>query len=187
MAEIGIKPFEGNKKKHALSGILALLFCAAAVGFDQFTKHLAVIYLKGNSGIELIEGVFELYYLENRGAAFGMFQNMQVFFVIGAVAIVFVVGYFYEKMPHTPKYYPLRICAVFLCAGAVGNMIDRVRQNYVVDFFYLSLIDFPVFNVADCYVVGSCILFILVILFYYRDENDFSWIQQERKRQSHGK
>ena len=65
---------------------------------------------------------------------------------------------------------PLRICSILLIAGAVGNLIDRVRLNYVIDFFYFKLIDFPIFNVADIYVsVGTAVLIIL-ILFYYKEE-----------------
>ena len=59
-------------------------------------------------------------------------------------------------------------------------MIDRIRLNYVVDFFYFSLIDFPIFNVADCYVVIACIAFALLILFYYRDENDFNFLSRKK-------
>ena len=73
-------------------------------------------------------------------------------------------------MPHTSRYYLLRICAVMICAGAIGNMIDRLRLNYVVDFFYFELINFPIFNIADCYVVVACILFAFAILFYYKED-----------------
>ena len=160
--------------------LIALLGIAAAVFTDQITKHLAVLYLKGNPARVIIDGVFELQYLENRGAAFGMMQNMQFVFVAGAVAICIVIFYLYIRMPDTVRYLPLRICAVLLCAGALGNMIDRIRLNYVIDFFYFSLIDFPIFNVADCYVVISCIVFALLILFYYRDDNDFKFLSRKK-------
>lgn len=160
--------------------LIALLGIAAAVFIDQITKHLAVLYLKGNPARVIIDGVFELQYLENRGAAFGMMQNMQFVFVAGAVAISIVIFYLYIRMPDTVRYLPLRICAVLLCAGALGNMIDRIRLNYVIDFFYFSLIDFPIFNVADCYVVISCIVFALLILFYYRDDNDFKFLSRKK-------
>ena len=160
--------------------LIALLGIAAAVFIDQITKHLAVLYLKGNPARVIIDGVFELQYLENRGAAFGMMQNMQFVFVAGAVAIFIVIFYLYIRMPDTVRYLPLRICAVLLCAGALGNMIDRIRLNYVIDFFYFSLIDFPIFNVADCYVVISCIVFALLILFYYRDDNDFKFLSRKK-------
>ena len=133
--------------------IIALLGIAVTVFIDQITKYLAVLYLKGKPAKVIIDGVFELQYLENRGAAFGMMQNMQYVFVAGAVVICIIILYLYIRMPYTFRYLPLRICAVLLCAGAIGNMIDRIRLNYVIDFFYFSLIDFPIFNVADCYVV----------------------------------
>lgn len=156
--------------------LLAVLLCTAAIALDQFTKHAAVMYLKGQPDIPIIPGVFELEYLENQGAAFGIFQNRQWFFVITAFILTLAVLYTYRKMPAGRKFIPLKICAVLLCAGAVGNMIDRIRLNFVVDFFYFSLIDFPVFNVADCYVVTACILFAVLILFFYKDEHDFDWL-----------
>lgn len=143
---------------------------------DQLTKWLAVVTLKDKEPFIIIDGVFQLCYLENRGAAFGMLQNRQVIFVAGAVVIFLIVAFLYAKMPQNRRYLPLRICAVFLCAGAIGNMIDRLRLNYVVDFFYFNLIDFPIFNVADCYVVAACIFFVLLILFYYKEDDDFAWL-----------
>ena len=137
---------------------------------------MAITTLKDQPAYVLIDGVFELRYLENRGAAFGMMQNMQYVFVIGAVIICAVIAVLYSRMPLQRRYIPLRVCAVLLCAGAVGNVIDRIRLNYVVDFLYFRLIDFPIFNVADCYVVVACILFVLLILFYYREDDDFSFV-----------
>ena len=149
---------------------------AVLLGFDQFTKYLAVTFLKDDGPFIIIDGVFQLRYLENRGAAFGMMQGRQYLFVAGAAVIVLLIAYFYQKMPMTKKYIPLRICAVLLCSGAIGNMIDRLKLNYVVDFFYFDLIDFPIFNVADCYVVVACIAFVFLILFYYKEDDDFAWI-----------
>lgn len=160
--------------------IYAVAGFAAALILDQLTKHLADMYLKGQPAKVVIDGVFELRYLENRGAAFGMMQNMQYFFVAGAALVCAVVIFLYFRMPDTSRYIPLRVCAVLLCAGAVGNMIDRIRLNYVIDFFYFRLIDFPIFNVADCYVVIACIVFALLILFYYKREDDFLFLSRKR-------
>ena len=154
--------------------LTAALCCAAAVLLDQVTKHLAVAHLKLQREIVLIRGVFELRYLENRGAAFGLFQNRQMFFVCAAVVIFLLIGFFYGRIPGGLKFLPMRICAVLICAGAVGNLIDRIRYQYVVDFFYFSLIDFPIFNVADCYAVIACILFAYLILFFYKEE-ELEW------------
>ena len=154
--------------------LTAALCCAAAVLLDQVTKHLAVVHLKLQREIVLIRGVFELRYLENRGAAFGLFQNRQMFFVCAAVVIFLLIGFFYGSIPGGLKFLPMRICAVLICAGAVGNLIDRIRYQYVVDFFYFSLIDFPIFNVADCYAVIACVLFAYLILFFYKEE-ELEW------------
>ena len=154
--------------------LTAALCCAAAVLLDQVTKHLAVAHLKLQMEIVLIPGVFELRYLENRGAAFGLFQNRQMFFVCAAVVIFLLIGFFYGRIPGGRRYLPMRICGVLICAGAVGNLIDRIRYQYVVDFFYFRLIDFPIFNVADCYAVIACILFAYLILFFYKEE-ELEW------------
>lgn len=161
--------------------IFALIVFVAALLFDQFTKYMAVLKLKDQTPFVLIDGVFELRYLENRGAAFGMMQDMRFVLAAGALFVCAVIVYLYLRMPESRRYIPLRICAVLLCAGAVGNMIDRIRLGYVIDFFYFRLIDFPIFNVADCYVVAACIVFALLVLFYYREEDDFSFLSREKK------
>lgn len=164
------------------SYLLALFFCLLAIAFDQYTKWLAVQHLKDQEPFIIIRGVFQLYYLENQGAAFGIFQGLQKFFMIGAIVISLLVAWAYSRLPHTKRYYPLRICAVLIVSGAIGNMIDRIRQNYVVDFFYFNLIDFPVFNVADCYVVIACFLFAALILFYYKDHDlEIFALKKEKK------
>lgn len=143
----------------------------AAIGLDQWTKLLVYQRLKGNPAIVLWDGVFELLYTENRGAAFGMLQGKQWFFLIVAIVVLAAAFYTVCRMPATRKYVPLHLIAMFLSAGAVGNMIDRFTRGFVVDFLYFKLIDFPVFNVADCYVTVSMFVFILLFLFVYKEED----------------
>lgn len=159
-----------KNSKQIKSYLLAVVGCAFLIILDQVTKWLAIVRLKDQPPFVIWNGVFKLEYLENRGAAFGLMQNQQVLFSIGAILIVCVVAFVYGNMPHNSRFYLLRICSVLICAGAVGNLIDRIRLNYVVDFFYFELINFPIFNVADCYVVVACILFAYSILFYYKEE-----------------
>lgn len=141
------------------------------VVLDQWTKVLAVKGLKGQDAFVIWDGVFELRYLENRGAAFGMMQGQQTFFLIIGVVVFAAVVYLFMHMSKEPIFWPIRLIAVCILAGAWGNMIDRVRLSYVVDFFYFKLIDFPIFNVADIYVsVGTAVLAVLII-FYYKDED----------------
>ncbi len=157
------------KKNRTFFYIKTLLAIILAVALDQYTKYLAVIYLKNKPSIPLIQGVFELEYLENRGAAFGLFENQQWFFLLFGLLLILVVLYFYTKMPADKRYFPLKICSVFIISGALGNMIDRFHLSYVVDFFYFSLIDFPIFNVADIYVTVSVFALMILVLFYYKD------------------
>ena len=155
--------------------ITALISIAVLVFIDQFTKSLVVAHLKDQPAYVLIKNVFQLEYLENRGAAFGVLQNQRVFFYISVIVITAAVIWFYSKVPMEKKYLPLRICAVLIIGGAFGNCIDRIRLNYVVDFLYFKLIDFPIFNVADIYVTAAAFLLIFLCLFYYKEE-DFEQI-----------
>ena len=146
-------------------GILAL------IGLDQCTKKLAVAGLMGKEPYIIWDGVFELRYLENRGAAFGMLQGKQGFFFVIAIVVLAASFFFFLRLPYSKKYLPLGMCVTGIVAGAVGNMIDRISQRYVVDFLYFSLIDFPIFNVADCYVTIGAVCLALLIMFYYKDED----------------
>ena len=160
----------------------AALLTLLLIGFDQWTKSLAVRFLKGRDAYVLWDGVFELRYLENRGAAFGMLQGQQMFFLLTGLLVFAAALYFFRHVSEDRMFLPLRIIAVFILAGAWGNMIDRLRLSYVVDFFYFSLIDFPIFNVADIYVsVGTAVLAVL-ILFVYRDE-DLNRLLNKGKRE----
>ena len=150
--------------------IIGILTVILGVALDQYTKYLAVNHLQNNP-ISIIEGVFELRYLENRGAAFGMLQNKQTFFLIITIITLCFIGYLYFRLPKTKHFLWLRICLISITAGAIGNMIDRVRVKYVVDFLYFELIDFPIFNVADIFAsVATCGLIVL-LLFYYKEED----------------
>ena len=151
--------------------ITALISIAVLVFIDQFTNSLVVAHLKDQPAYVLIKNVFQLEYLENRGAAFGVLQNQRVFFYISVIVITAAVIWFYSKVPMEKKYLPLRICAVLIIGGAFGNCIDRIRLNYVVDFLYFKLIDFPIFNVADIYVTVAAFLLIILILVYYKEED----------------
>lgn len=151
--------------------ITALVSIVVLVCIDQFTKYLVVGHLKGQPAYVLIKNVFQLEYLENRGAAFGVLQNQRIFFYISVVVITAAVIWFYRKVPMEKKYLPLRISAVLILGGAFGNCIDRIRLNYVVDFLYFKLIDFPIFNVADIYVTVAAFLLVILILVYYKEED----------------
>lgn len=161
-----------NKKLYYAGGAFLVILLVA---LDQITKHLAVLHLKNQENFILIKGIMELEYLENHGAAFGILQNQQTLFLILFFVFLVAVGYAYVRMPKKKRYAALHLIALFIIAGGIGNQIDRILYGYVIDFFYFSLIDFPIFNVADIYVTVSIFLLILFILFYYKDE-DFELI-----------
>lgn len=168
-----------NKKKNVLFMVVLLVSTAILVAFDQWIKHLAVIKLKGQNPFNLISGVLELQYLENHGAAFGMLQNQQWFFWILTGAFILVAIWYFLRVPKTAYYMPMIICVTFLFAGAIGNFIDRIAYRYVVDFIYFSLINFPIFNVADIYVSCSVCVLVLLVLFRYKD-NDFAFLTEKK-------
>ena len=148
---------------------------------DQLTKHLAVVRLKNQAAYNLINGILDFNYLENRGAAFGVLQNQKYFFVFVALIFIGVIVFVLIKVPTQKKYYSLNILLVMIAAGAVGNMIDRVRYDYVVDFIYLVCIQFPIFNVADIYVTTATVILVFQILFVYKT-NDFNFLSFNPKK-----
>lgn len=164
-----------NQKKSMLASFV--IGFIILVGLDQWTKGLAKTYLRGRKPFVILDNVFEFFYSENRGAAFGMMQEKQMFFFIIAILVLGAVAYLMFRMPDDKKYRPLAVCLMMVSAGAAGNMIDRVSQGYVVDFLYFKLINFPIFNVADCYVTIAAACLVLLILFYYKDEDMacFAW------------
>lgn len=147
----------------------ALFIILAAL--DLFTKSLAVNALGDGRRIPLIPGVLEFYYIQNRGAAFGMFQSGTFILSLISLAALIVLILIYLKVPDGKKYLPLRLVLIFIAAGAAGNLYDRITLKYVRDFIYFSLIDFPVFNVADIYVTCSVFVLAFLIFFYYKEED----------------
>lgn len=154
--------------------LTALLWAAgwyALILLDLQTKAAAVRALQGKPPIILVNGVLELLYVQNTGAAFSLLENAQWLFILIAVAAVLLISVFLIRLPKTKRYQPLHILLTFISAGAVGNLIDRIQLGYVRDFIYFSIIDFPVFNVADIYVTVSTALLVILVLFYYREED----------------
>ena len=160
-----------NKKRKTVFCILDILLVVILTAADRITKSMAVSMLKGSDPVQLIPGVLEFQYLENRGAAFGMLQNQKYFFVI--VSIVFLAGIFFalNKIPVIKKYRLLRFCLCMISAGAIGNLYDRVMFDYVIDFIYFVYINFPVFNVADCYLTVSTAILLILFIFVYREDD----------------
>ena len=178
-----------SMRNMGISGIIALIL----IFLDQITKWLAVDKLSKGEPFVLIKGVFELQYLENQSAAFGIdlitiFQNIfkleyfennpaaflrakMIFFIVITILVTILLCFIYRKIPNTPRGRWINITMILFVSGAIGNLIDRIVNNYVVDFFYFKLINFPIFNVADIYVTVAAFLFIFLCLFIYKEED----------------
>ncbi len=153
------------------------------LGLDQLTKYLAIINLKNHPAVVLWDGVLELNYLENRGSAFGMLQNQKFFILFIGVVFLAVILFFLFKLPEEKKFCTVHILLSAIVAGGVGNMIDRLRFDYVVDFISFVLIHFPIFNVADCYIVVATIVLFLLFLFVFKEKDlEFLSFKQNRYR-----
>ncbi len=143
-----------------------MIIIVGVVALDQVTKRLAVAFLADGGSFEIIPGVFQLTYVENRGAAFGMFADHRwIFMVISTLAIVGMLIYLWKFAP--PSRWAC-VAISMIIGGGIGNMIDRVYLTYVIDF--LDFCAFPklwvwVFNVADaCVCVGGGILVVWCVV-----------------------
>lgn len=145
-----------------------LLPAAVLAGLDQWFKYLAVALLKDNPATVLIEGVLELLYVENTGAAFSMLADQRWFFiVVTTVVLLFLLGLIFSGRYRSHALLNVSFCLVL--AGGVGNLIDRIAHGYVVDYIYFKWIDFPVFNFADCCLVIGAIVMLIFFFFVYED------------------
>lgn len=130
------------------------------VALDQLVKYWAFTTLSVIGTIPILDSVFHLTYVENHGAAFSILQNQRwLFLIITPIIMAVIVFVLYKKLIYSKTG---RIGLYFILAGALGNLIDRIWHGFVVDLFDFRLIHFPVFNVADIYVVCGVALF-----FYY--------------------
>lgn len=153
---------------------------AILVILDQITKFWARTVLI-NKDIIVADGIFRFHYLENTGAAFGIFKDKVFIFVLLTLIVLAFIGFYYGRLPQGKRYLPLHVLFIMLFSGAMGNLIDRIFHGYVVDFMYFELIDFPVFNLADCYVTFSALFLIVLFLFFYKEEEQ-QWLRIGKKK-----
>lgn len=172
---------DNNKKKSIGITFLGIIIMVVLILLDQWTKIIAVEKLK-DGPISLISGVFEFHYVSNYGAAWGILSGQRTFFIIITFIVMAIVAYVYVRTPKTKRYWGLTACEILLVSGAIGNFVDRIKLGYVRDFLYFSLIDFPIFNVADCYVVIAAICLCILVLFVYKDD-EFDFLSLKKKTQ----
>ncbi len=161
-----------ERQKHSpLYYCAAAVWIAALVILDQKVKQLAAAQLKGTEGAEFIPGILRLRYIENRGMAFGLMQDARVFFIVITVAILIGLVLLLHMIPEKRRFIPLTAGIAFMIAGAAGNFIDRVKDGFVVDYLDLVFMDFPVFNLADCFLTWTAVVLALLALFFYSNED----------------
>lgn len=155
--------------------LFTFILSAILIIIDQITKDLAVNFLKDRPSAVLWPDVFELRYCENPGIAFSLLENQRwIFIPMTCVVMTLLIVMLLRSDLRQYKWFSLS-CSLIL-AGGVGNLIDRVVYGYVVDFLYFRLIDFPIFNFADCCVVAGAISLFTFLLFKCKDE-DFGSIR----------
>lgn len=160
-----------KKISHNIPYLLLFLILVSA---DRISKLAATKILKDSVDFILIKDVLRLQYLENRGAAWGIFQGHTWLFSLITIIVIVVIISLMIKTPPEKRYLPLRIILTILSSGAIGNFIDRILFGYVVDFIYFEIINFPIFNIADIYVCLSVFLLVYFLIFYYKEE-ELTW------------
>ncbi|MCR1898978.1 signal peptidase II [Irregularibacter muris] len=145
-----------------MSFFLVIIFI---VVLDQVAKYLAVLHIKPIPTYPLIRDVFHLTYVENRGAAFSIFQDKQPFLITVTMLFTLFLIYYLIKTPKNKNTLWFKISLTLIIGGAIGNLIDRIRLNYVIDFFDFRYINFAIFNTADSFVVVGTILLAGILLF----------------------
>ena len=148
--------------------IFMALLTAGVVAADQLTKCWVVENIALFGRVEAIDGLFHLTYVQNTGAAFSSFQGQQWLFALIFVIFTGMILWEYRKKSMPFSRFE-RWCIAAIYGGGLGNMIDRVRMGYVVDMIQTTFIDFPVFNVADCFITCGCILLLAHLVLVNKD------------------
>lgn len=150
-----------------------VIFVAVIVGLDQLTKYLVVAGIPLGGHVPFLPGILELTYVRNDGAAFSSFAGMQWLFALIFLVFTGAVLYEYFKKPMGFTKFE-RWCIAAVYGGGLGNMIDRLRLGYVVDMLNTQFMDFPVFNVADCFITCGCIALLISLALcnksFWKDE-----------------
>ena len=152
-----------------MSIIGAIIFVLSLVGIDQIIKYFIIEYLKPIGVFELIEGFIRLRYVENTGAVFGSFSSHTAVLTVVSIILLIVTVYFLVSQKNKSKLVSFTL--LLMIAGGIGNIIDRIRLHFVVDYIEPLFIDFAVFNFADCLItVGAFVLMIYLVIDIVKDE-----------------
>jgi signal peptidase II len=151
-----------------MSIILSVLFCLLLIGIDQVTKLLVIEYLEPIEYVNIIDNILRFRYVENTGAVFGSFATHTLLLTIFSIVLLGVTIYYLVSNRNKSKF--VNACLLLMIAGGVGNIIGRIRLNYVVDFIEPLFVNFAVFNFADCLItVGAFALIIYLVADLVKD------------------
>lgn len=151
-----------------MSVILPVIICAVLVGADQLFKYLVVEYIKPIEYLDIIDGVIRFRYVENTGAVFGSFATHTLILTIFSIILLVVTIVLFVVNKNKSKF--VNVCLLLMISGGIGNIIDRLRLKYVVDFIEPVFVDFAVFNFADCLItVGAFMLIGYLIVDIIKD------------------
>lgn len=142
--------------------VISLLFLS-----DQISKFFTVKYLQVYESISIIRGFLDFTHVRNTGGPWSVFDSFPYIFVIMTI-LVFALGIFYLRK-NPPKHSLEKISICLIAGGALGNFADRIFRGYVVDMIDVNLFNYPVFNIADCFIVIGAILLCIYILFFDKD------------------
>lgn len=148
-----------HTKKHISCTIMIILI----VAFDQITKYFASLKLADGSVAKFIPGVVHFKYAENTGMAFSMLSGARWVFI--ALTVVVCVGVFYYLFSNRCKSLWLYWSLGVILSGGIGNLIDRIRFGYVVDFIEPTFVNFAIFNIADCAVTCGAVVLVGYLLY----------------------
>ncbi|MGN0490601.1 signal peptidase II [Ruminococcus sp.] len=142
---------------------ISLIVGAVLVIIDQIIKYFVSAYLQPVGSVSVIDNLFSLTYVENKGVAFGMFSDMRwVFVALTSVLLAIIIFYMFKKRPKGKFFY---ICAALIIGGGIGNLIDRIFYGYVIDYLSLSFFP-PVCNFADYCITAGTIMLVIYLLFF---------------------
>lgn len=178
--------------KRVFKYIKFILCSLVLVIIDQYTKFAVVDKIGKTETHVVIKKLLSFQYVENTGVAFGILSGKSVFIIIFAIIISLIICYLIHQIESAilnnkenstinyksfkKKFTFIQIILVFVISGSIGNLIDRIRYGYVVDFLKFEFIDFPVFNVADCYVTISAVVLLVTLIFFIK-ENELELVK----------
>ncbi|MCL1924473.1 MAG: signal peptidase II [Defluviitaleaceae bacterium] len=142
------------------------------IAIDLATKRIAANFLYPNGSFILIDGFFRFRYLENPGAAFGIFANSRIFLLALRAIIISYLVYYYSKLPNEKPHIYVKWAIIFILAGALGNFIDSLLFGYVIDFLEFTFVNFAIFNVADIFIVLGTIFWAYLSIFVLKEDKN---------------